>query len=55
MDGSNWGDASVTSVYGAGGRGTPKALNSAFVPAIIETPVVMSRRPTLPSFGVIRR
>jgi hypothetical protein len=32
MDGSNWGDASVTSVYGPGGRGTPKAQNSAFTP-----------------------
>ncbi len=32
MDGSNWGDASVTSVYGTGGRGTPKMKNSAFVP-----------------------
>jgi hypothetical protein len=32
MDGSNWGDASVTSVYGAGGRGTPKAQNSAYTP-----------------------
>lgn len=32
MDGSNWGDASVTAVYGAGGRGTPKAQNSAYAP-----------------------
>jgi hypothetical protein len=32
MDGSNWGDASVTSVYGPGGRGTPKAQNSVFTP-----------------------
>ncbi|HEX6038785.1 lamin tail domain-containing protein [Longimicrobium sp.] len=32
MDGSNWGDASVTSVYGSGGRGTPKAQNSVFTP-----------------------
>jgi len=32
MDGSNWGDASVTSVYGPGGRGTPKAQNSDFTP-----------------------
>jgi hypothetical protein len=32
MDGSNWGDASVTSVYGAGGRGTPKAQNSTYTP-----------------------
>jgi hypothetical protein len=32
MDGSNWGDASVTSVYGPGGRGTPKAQNSAYTP-----------------------
>ena len=32
MDGSNWGDASITSVYGAGGRGTPKAQNSAYTP-----------------------
>ena len=32
MDGSNWGDALVTAVYGPGGRGTPKAQNSTFVP-----------------------
>lgn len=32
MDGSNWGSASVTSVYGDGGRGTPKAQNSAYTP-----------------------
>ena len=32
MDGSNWGDASVTSVYGPGGRGTPKAQNSVYTP-----------------------
>ncbi len=32
MDGSNWGSASVTSVYGAGGRGTPKAQNSTYTP-----------------------
>jgi hypothetical protein len=55
MDGSNWGDASVTSVYGSGGRGTPKAQNSAYVPNIVDVPVLMSRRPTLPTFGVKRR
>jgi len=32
MDGSNWGDASVVSVYGPGGRGTPKAQNSTYIP-----------------------
>lgn len=32
MDGSNWADAAVTAVYGPGGRGTPKAQNSAFIP-----------------------
>lgn len=32
MDGSNWADALVTAVYGAGGRGTPKAQNSSFTP-----------------------
>jgi hypothetical protein len=32
MDGSNWADALVTSVYGPGGRGTPKAQNSTFTP-----------------------
>ena len=32
MDGSNWGDASVTSVFGPGGRGTPKAQNSTYTP-----------------------
>lgn len=33
MDGSNWTDASVSAVYGPGGRGTPKAQNSGFVPS----------------------
>jgi hypothetical protein len=32
MDLSNWADASVTAVYGPGGRGTPKAQNSTFTP-----------------------
>ena len=32
MDGSNWADASVSAVYGPGGRGTPKAQNSTFTP-----------------------
>lgn len=32
MDGSNWADAAVTAVYGTGGRGTPRAQNSTFVP-----------------------
>lgn len=32
MDGSNWGDAVVTAVYGPGGRGTPKAQNSVYTP-----------------------
>ncbi|MDB4916251.1 MAG: Por secretion system C-terminal sorting protein [Gemmatimonadetes bacterium] len=32
MDGSNWVDASVSSVYGPGGRGTPKAQNAGFTP-----------------------
>jgi hypothetical protein len=32
MDGSNWASASVTSVYGSGGRGTPKAQNSTYTP-----------------------
>jgi hypothetical protein len=32
MDGSNWADALVTAVYGPGGRGTPKAQNSAYTP-----------------------
>jgi hypothetical protein len=32
MDGSNWADASVTSVLGAWGRGTPKAQNSTYTP-----------------------
>jgi hypothetical protein len=30
MDGSNWASALVTAVYGPGGRGTPKAMNSTF-------------------------
>lgn len=32
LDGSNWADASVTAVYGPGGRGTPKAQNSIYTP-----------------------
>ena len=32
MDGSNWASALATSVYGPGGRGTPKAQNSTFTP-----------------------
>jgi hypothetical protein len=32
MDGSNWASALVTSVYGPGGRGTPKAQNSTYTP-----------------------
>jgi hypothetical protein len=32
MDGSNWASALVTAVYGPGGRGTPKALNSTHTP-----------------------
>ncbi|HEX6041944.1 lamin tail domain-containing protein [Longimicrobium sp.] len=32
MDGSNWADASAMAVYGAAGRGTPRAQNSAYVP-----------------------
>ncbi len=32
MDGSNWANASVTSVYGPAGRGTPGAQNSTYTP-----------------------
>jgi len=32
VDGANWADASTTAIYGSGGRGTPGAQNSAFVP-----------------------
>lgn len=32
MDNSNWADALVTSVYGPGGRGTPKAQNGNYTP-----------------------
>lgn len=32
MDGSNWADASVSTMYGRGGRGTPGAVNAAFTP-----------------------
>ena len=32
IDGANWADAGVAAVYGGGGRGTPGAQNSAFVP-----------------------
>ncbi len=32
MDGSNWEDASVVDVYGPGGRGTPGAPGTAFLP-----------------------
>jgi hypothetical protein len=31
-DGSDWADASAAAVYGSGGRGTPKAQNSAYTP-----------------------
>ena len=37
MDGSNWAGASVTAVYGAGGRGTPGAQNSSFIPNLISS------------------
>ena len=40
MDGSNWADASVTSVFGPSGRGTPKAQNSTFTPYIFNAPKV---------------
>jgi hypothetical protein len=32
MDGPNWADATITAVYGPGGRGTPGAQNSTFTP-----------------------
>jgi hypothetical protein len=32
IDGPSWADAWVTFVYGSGGRGTPKAQNSTYVP-----------------------
>jgi len=32
MDGSNWGSALATAVFGPGGRGTPGAQNSVFTP-----------------------
>lgn len=32
MDGANWADASVSTVYGPGGRGTPGAQNAAYTP-----------------------
>lgn len=40
MDGSNWAAASVTSVFGTGGRGTPKAQNSSYTPFIFNEPKV---------------
>lgn len=43
MDGSNWGNASVTSVYGSGGRGTPDAQNSVFAPLAVADRVVNAR------------
>jgi hypothetical protein len=43
MDGSNWGNASVTSVYGSGGRGTPDAQNSVFAPLAVAVRVVNAR------------
>lgn len=41
MDGSNWASASVTSVYGSGGRGTPKAQNSTYEPSIVDHPITL--------------
>ncbi|HEX9951745.1 MAG TPA: lamin tail domain-containing protein [Rubricoccaceae bacterium] len=38
MDGANWADATVTAVYGPGGRGTPKAENSTAVPVATIAP-----------------
>lgn len=32
IDGANWAHAAVSAVYGPGGRGTPKAQNSTYVP-----------------------
>jgi hypothetical protein len=45
MDGSNWADASVTSVYGLGGRGTPKAQNSGFTPNLISAVIQAGNQP----------
>lgn len=50
MDGSNWAAASVTSVYGPGGRGTPKAQNSSYTPFIFNEPKVPGD-PGLPRTG----
>ena len=44
MDGSNWGDAQVTAVYGSGGRGTPKAQNSMYIPDPIQEKPTTRRR-----------
>jgi hypothetical protein len=43
MDGSNWADAAVTAVYGAGGRGTPTAQNSTLTPLAVGNRVVNAR------------
>jgi hypothetical protein len=32
MDGGNWADVNTAAIYGSGGRGTPRAQNSTFVP-----------------------
>jgi len=32
MDGANWADVNTAAIYGSGGRGTPRAQNSTFVP-----------------------
>jgi hypothetical protein len=45
MDGSNWADASVTSVYGPGGRGTPKAQNAGFTPNLMAAETVPGNQP----------
>jgi hypothetical protein len=51
MDGSNWASASPISVYGAGGRGTPRAQNSTYVatadgPLSFTTFALAPRRPS---------
>lgn len=45
IDDSNWGSAMVTSVYGPGGRGTPRAQNSFY------TPFWAGNETTLEKFG----
>jgi uncharacterized repeat protein (TIGR01451 family) len=53
LDGSNWADASVTSVYGAGGRGTPKSQNGTYTPFWAGNETTTEKSGALFDFGAI--